>query len=342
MSTPRDDDLVTQSHVAVSDARDYFNLLPNEVFTLVLDFVRGPEIDFKILTEMHVRKAKKDLHDLTLVNRRFNALATPLLNDATVDRTIMKVLGSATHLNSLIVSGSFIIHCEMILTFIKLALASSKSLRHLSVLDIDRNTSTSDIIEALTESPSSIQELFLDGMVCCDESIPSFVPLQNNDTASLRKLHLHNIFNNPEATMKSLFKWSESLEELSLRARDHKYFKIDLKNLLSPYKDTLVVLYLDIRIAPDGIDFSSLAALEELTLIYWPLIASTRVEFSEELGRRLLAPRMRRLNWLLVGDTKPDLSINSLTTFDKKWLCDFGEYATQHCSRLRIICTKHH
>ncbi|KAM3533437.1 hypothetical protein MY4038_003330 [Beauveria bassiana] len=79
MSTPRDDDWVTQSHVAVSDARDYFNLLPNEVFTLVLDFVRGPEIDFKILTEMHVRQAKKVLHDLTLVNRRFNALATPLL-----------------------------------------------------------------------------------------------------------------------------------------------------------------------------------------------------------------------------------------------------------------------
>ncbi|KAM3543577.1 hypothetical protein ARSEF1564_003524 [Beauveria bassiana] len=79
MSTPRDDDWVTQSHVAVSDARDYFNLLPNEVFTLVLNFVRGPEIDFKILTEMHVRKAKKVLHDLTLVNRRFNALATPLL-----------------------------------------------------------------------------------------------------------------------------------------------------------------------------------------------------------------------------------------------------------------------
>ncbi|KAM3481386.1 hypothetical protein MY8738_004481 [Beauveria namnaoensis] len=158
MSTPRDDDLVTQSHVAVSDARDYFNLLLNEVFTLVLDFVRGPKIDFKIPTEMH---------------------------------------------------------------------------------------------------------------------------------------------------------------------------------------DTLVVLYLDLRIAPDGIDFSSLAALEELTLIYWPLIASTRVEFSEELGRRLLAPRVRRLNWLLVGDTKPDLSINSLTTFDEKWLCDFGEYATQHCSRLRIICAKH-
>ncbi|KAM0742644.1 hypothetical protein ACQRIT_002821 [Beauveria bassiana] len=95
---------------------------------------------------------------------------------------------------------------------------------------------------------------------------------------------------------------------------------VDLKNLLSPYKDTLVVLYLDLRIAPDGIDFSSLAALEELTLIYWPLIASTRVEFSEDDA----------------GSSR-----HGLTTFDEKWLCDFGEYATQHCSRLRIICAKH-
>ncbi|KAM3466887.1 hypothetical protein NHJ6243_000628 [Beauveria neobassiana] len=79
MSTPRDDDLVTQSHVAVSDVRDYFNLLPNEIFTLVLDFVQGPETDFKDLTELRTIKDKKVLHDLTLVNRRFNALATPLL-----------------------------------------------------------------------------------------------------------------------------------------------------------------------------------------------------------------------------------------------------------------------
>ncbi|KAM3466886.1 hypothetical protein NHJ6243_000627 [Beauveria neobassiana] len=163
---------------------------------------------------------------------------------------------------------------------------------------------------------------------------------QNNYTASLRKLHLHHIVNKPEATMKSLFTWSVALEELSLRAREHEYFRIDMKNLLSSYKDTLVVLYLDLRIAPDQIDFSSLVALEELTLIYWPLIASTRIEFSEDLGRRLLAPRIR-LNWLLIGDTKPDLYINSLTTFDERWLCDLGKYATQHCSWLRIIYAKH-
>ncbi|KAM3440293.1 hypothetical protein MY4824_002282, partial [Beauveria thailandica] len=261
MSTPRGDDVVTQSQVADSDARDYFNLLPNEIFTLVLDLVEKPEIDSQVLTGLDpteldlrkLRKAKKGLHDLALVNRRFNALATPLLPAKT---------------------------------------------------------------------------LFIDNR-------------QNNDTASLRKLQLHDILNNPEATMKSLLKWSKSLKELSLRARNHHSFRIDLQNLLSPYNDTLVVLYLDIRIAPDQIDFSSLSALEELTLVYWPLIADTRVEFSEDVGRRLLAPRMRRLNWLLVGETKPDLYINSLTTFDEKWLCDLGEYATQHCSRLRIIYAKH-
>ncbi|KAM3513636.1 hypothetical protein MY11210_002742 [Beauveria gryllotalpidicola] len=161
MSAPRGDDVLTQSHVAVSDAQDYFNLLPNEIFALVLDFVHGPETDFRDLTELDTRM------------------------------------------------------------------------------------------------------------------------------------------------------------------------------------DTLVVLYLDLRILPDQIDFSSLAALDELTLIYWPLIAGTRVEFSEDVGRRLLAPQMRRLNWLLVGETKPDLYINSLTTFDERWLCDLGEYATQHCSRLRIIHAKH-
>ncbi|KAK8150239.1 hypothetical protein G3M48_003305 [Beauveria asiatica] len=397
MSTPRGDDVVTQSQVADSDARDYFNLLPNEIFTLVLDLVEKPEIDSQVLTGLDpteldlrkLRKAKKDLHDLALVNRRFNALATPLLykcidviyrqswdnhwtgleaisqtlkkktylrryirkfrlilaprsfNDARLNKKILEVLGSATHLNHLIVSGSFILHRETILAFIKLALANSNSLHHLSVRDTYKNTSPSNIIRALTEYPSKIQELLLGGMVCRDESIPSCISLQNNDTASLRKLQLHDILNNPEATMKSLLKWSKSLKELSLRARNHHSFRIDLQNLLSPYNNTLVVLYLDIRIAPDQIDFSSLTTLEELTLVYWPLIADTRVEFSEDVGRRLLAPRMRRLNWLLVGETKPDLYINSLTTFDEKWLCDLGEYATQHCSRLRIIYAKH-
>ncbi|OAA41556.1 hypothetical protein BBO_05542 [Beauveria brongniartii RCEF 3172] len=178
MSTPRGDDVVTQSHVADTDARDYFNILPNEIFTLVFGFVEEPEIDFRNLTELdllelNTRKAKKDLHDLTLVNRRFNALATPLLykridviyrqlwanhwtgmealsqtlkkknylrryirkfrlifallsfNDARLNRRILEVLGLVTHLNHLIVSGSFTEHREMILAFIKLALANS-------------------------------------------------------------------------------------------------------------------------------------------------------------------------------------------------------------------------
>ncbi|KAM3448296.1 hypothetical protein MY3296_007903 [Beauveria thailandica] len=397
MSTPRGDDVVTQSQVADSDARNYFNLLPNEIFTLVLDFVEKPEIDSRDLTGldfteldlMKLRKAKKDLHDLTLVNRRFNALATPLLykcidviyrqswanrwpgmealshtlkkktslrryirkfrliyvwgshNDARLNRSILEVLGSATHLNHLNVSGSLMEHHEMIWVFIKLALANPNSLRHLSVHDIDQNTSPSNIIKALTEYPPKIQELLLDGMVCRDESISSCISLQNNATASLRKLHLHRIINNPQATIKSSLKWCKSLKELSLRALNDHYLRIDLQNLLSPYNYTLVVLYLDLRIAPDQINFSSLAALEELTLIYWPLIAGTRVKFSEDVGCRLLAPRMRRLNWLLVGEYEPDLYINSLTTFDEKWLCDLGEYATQHCSRLRIIYATH-
>ncbi|KAM3440305.1 hypothetical protein MY4824_002294 [Beauveria thailandica] len=309
MSTPRGDDVVTQSQVADSDARDYFNLLPNEIFTLVLDLVEKPEIDSQVLTGLDpteldlrkLRKAKKGLHDLALVNRRFNALATPLLykcidviyrqswdNHWTGMEAISQTLKKKTYLRRYIRKFRLIL------------------------------------------APRSFNDARLNKKI-----------LENNDTASLRKLQLHDILNNPEATMKSLLKWSKSLKELSLRARNHHSFRIDLQNLLSPYNDTLVVLYLDIRIAPDQIDFSSLSALEELTLVYWPLIADTRVEFSEDVGRRLLAPRMRRLNWLLVGETKPDLYINSLTTFDEKWLCDLGEYATQHCSRLRIIYAKH-
>ncbi|KAM3505924.1 hypothetical protein MY10362_002662, partial [Beauveria mimosiformis] len=306
MSTPRGDDVVTQSHVADSDARDYFSLLPNEIFTRVLGFVEKPEIDFRDLTELdlwnlNTRKAKKDLHGLTLVNRRFNALATPLLYKC-ID--VIYRQAWQNHWTGME--------------------ALSQTLKKKTYLR--RYIRKFRLIFAL----SSFNDASLNRRI-----------LENNDTASLRKLQLHRIINNPEATMKSLFKWSKSLKELSLRAQNHHYFRIDLQNLLSPYNDTLVVLYLDLRIAPDQVDFSSLAALEELTLIYWPLIADTRVGFSEDVGRRLLAPRMRRLNWLLVGEIKPDIYINSLTTFDEKWLCDLGEYATQHCSRLRIIYAKH-
>lgn len=165
---------------------------------------------------------------------------------------------------------------------------------------------------------------------------------QQQRTACFTRLRLYDYDEDSRATSQ-LLNWPRELRHMEMGSYYNNGNYMDLSmfgTMLSPHKHTLEVLkmgYLS-RTGDDEriIDISEFSALTELELSRWSF-ANTSLQFSDDVGHKLLAPRLAKFIWSFSIYDQHSETITDMGDREEDWLRHFANFAARQKSALKSI-----
>ncbi|KAJ6781837.1 hypothetical protein PWT90_07552 [Aphanocladium album] len=334
MPSPSYANALAQSQGIDSSSGNYFDALPNEVFALIIDLVFEVSLDMSDLLKLNAAIVARVSYNLSPVNRRFNTFTKPyyyICIDVIVNK--QSVISES--------QGQFSDDEQALWGLITPVVEGSNLLRCLHLRGAYRLPLPS-VVEALRKCCYQSEELILDGQdLGYNEEILPAVPKQvmylpEYGKAIFTKLRLLSFVSEQE----ELDYWPKKLVELRLEILGIPTIYDSTRNL-GRHHETLTVVDLECFFALTNFDFSSLISLRELRLLYWVRFYECK-PFTDDDGRRLMAPQLRRLTLALAPKVySKHIYFDRVTEYDRKWLMELGEYVAEHGSRLRAVHIGH-